>query len=211
MFPNVAADSASSESLSFACLVTPPHDQKQSSKVEKKEDLEFEFSRSNPATPNNCSADKSTTNGGSLHQASKQIPLVSFLHVPSNRTESDTKKQIDHQSTKEVSQVKRQTHEKRSTREKSFGRKLFSFATPCRDCRASQTVPSIKQQTLQWGKLENIRLHFSSARRFYQLSMWFAYGFSADLSHHIQIRKCHHLSIIYHSLEGDLLLRSRTS
>lgn len=208
MFPDVAADSASSESLSFACLVSTQQDQKQSSRVEKA-DLEFEFSRSNAGTPNNNSTDKSATKCASLHQASKQIPLVSFLQVPGNRTETDMKKQTNHQSTKQVSQVKRRTHEKHSAREKSFSQKLFSFATPCRDCRASQPVPSIKQHTLQWGRIRNSRLHFSSAPQFFQLSSWFAYGFSVDLSQ--QIRKCHHISIIQHSLKGGLLLKSMNS
>ncbi|KAH6773684.1 hypothetical protein C2S51_012088 [Perilla frutescens var. frutescens] len=159
--PDVAADSPSSESLSFAGLICV-QDKKGSTKVQK-EDLEFESNRSNASSktgsPNKTfPADKlisndhlATTIYTSPHQASKQIPLENFLQIPGNRRESDMK-QTKHKcnSRKQISQVKRITNEKHTAGERSFGQKLFSsFATPCRDCRSSQPTPSIKQHTLQ--------------------------------------------------------------
>ncbi|KAG6419170.1 hypothetical protein SASPL_121382 [Salvia splendens] len=148
----VAADFPSSESLSFAGLI--------SSKEKKEDQEEFQFSCSNVGSmivsPNNCSPGKSisnyqqaTTIRSSRHRASKRVPLESFLQIPRNRRESDVK-QPNHQSSsrKQVSQAKRRANEKQSAGDKSFSLKLLSsFATPCRDCRSSQPTQSIKQHT----------------------------------------------------------------
>lgn len=160
MFPDVAADSPSSESLSFAGLVCK-QDKKEISKVQK-EDLEFEFSSSNVGSTNGSSNNNSSdgrlisnrnlaSTCASQHQGSKHIPLENFLQPPGNRRGSDLK-QTNHGSAtgKPFSQGKRRTHEKGSAGGKSFSQKLFSsFATPCRDCRSSQPTPSIKQHKLQ--------------------------------------------------------------
>ncbi|KAG6416606.1 hypothetical protein SASPL_124039 [Salvia splendens] len=166
MFPDVAADFPSSESISFAGLI---------SSKEKKEDQEVEFSRSNAGStnvsPNNCSPGKSisnyqqaTTIRSSRHRASKKVPLESFLKIPRSRRDV---KQPNQQSSsrKQVSQAKRRANEKQSAGDKSFSQKLFSsFATPCRDCRSTELA--------------------------------IANGLSADLLQHIKIRKHHQISRI---------------
>lgn len=159
MLPDVAADSPSSESLSFAGLVCK-QDKKEIPKVQK-EDLEFEFSCSNVGSTNGSSNNSSdgklisnrhlASTCASQHQGSKRIPLENFLQIPGKRRESDLK-QTNHRSAigKPFSQDKGRTYEKGSTGGKSFSQKLFSsFATPCRDCRSSQPTPSINQHRLQ--------------------------------------------------------------
>lgn len=141
----MAADFASSESLSFAGLVCI-QDQREAPQVQK-QDHEFEFSCSNiPVSiignPNkNLSADKLYSNSQtapSKHQAPQKTGLGDLLsEIPAHRKRSDTKL---------ISQVKKTATQKSSAERKSFGQKLFSsFSRPCRTCRSLEPTPRIKQ------------------------------------------------------------------
>ncbi|KAG8385527.1 hypothetical protein BUALT_Bualt03G0054500 [Buddleja alternifolia] len=155
MCPDVTADIASSESLSFAgliCISQSDHSlpttlAKECPKLQKQEP-EFEFSSSKTnstinSPKNNFQADNKlfsiphlgTTISSNQHQVSKQNGLKDL-------------KQSDLRSSnrKQNFEVKRRANEKPTAR-KSFGQRLFSsFATPCRDCRTIEATASVKQQ-----------------------------------------------------------------
>ncbi|KAL8032572.1 hypothetical protein ABFS82_13G104800 [Erythranthe guttata] len=151
MFPNMAADFASSESLSFAGLVCIQEQKKEHPKMQKQE-TDFEFRGSN--LNNNLSPDKLHSNGRiSTYQhqpAPNKIILENLLtDIPSRKKRSDIKQQSKHKSNSREtnSQVKRRASGKKKS--KSFSQKLLSFTTPCRDCRSLEPTPRVKEQTLQ--------------------------------------------------------------
>ncbi|KAL2494990.1 uncharacterized protein Fot_38747 [Forsythia ovata] len=174
MAPDVAADIASSESLSFAGLVCiqdqhPPNQlrkslpiplPKQAAKMQKYEP-EFEFGCSKSSSTigsliNDFSADKSFSDVQVLPQVKvqadqsqvlKHIDLETMLSpIQSHRRRSDVKQsKFRNSSRKQITEVKKKTNEKRTSRQ-SFSQRFFqSFATPCRDCRAVQPEPSMKE------------------------------------------------------------------
>lgn len=118
MFPDVAADFPSTESLSFAGLVCKQDMVKETTRVQK-EDLEFDFSISiagstNGSSYNNSSAGELISNAHlvTTTRVSQQIPLEHFLQFPGNRRGSDMKqKNHERAGGKQFSQVKRRTYE----------------------------------------------------------------------------------------------------
>ncbi|KZV53229.1 hypothetical protein F511_21486 [Dorcoceras hygrometricum] len=133
MSPDSTAEVASSESLSFAGLVCI-QDQlsnpvKQSYKV-KEQEPEFEFSStglfpSGQHLPHEAAAVLSNQT-----RALKPVELEDFLSPPIKGN--------------------RRRAEHRNKRRKSFTQKIFqSFVKPCNNCRAVQTMPSVKERQLQ--------------------------------------------------------------
>ncbi|CAA2954203.1 Hypothetical predicted protein [Olea europaea subsp. europaea] len=177
MAPDVAADIASSESLSFAGLVCiqdqhPPNQLTKSlplplpipaAKMQNNEP-EFEFGRSKSSSKlgnliNDFSTDKSFSDSQVLpqvkvhanqSQVSNRVDLEAMLSpIQSHRRSDVNQSKFRNSNKKQIMEVKYKTNEKCPSRQ-SFSQRFFqSFATPCRDCRVVRPAPSMKEPALQ--------------------------------------------------------------
>ncbi|KAF3451447.1 hypothetical protein FNV43_RR07542 [Rhamnella rubrinervis] len=159
MSVDVAADSASLDSLSFAGLVCIQDQQRKSpptnntAKQIHKQDPEFEFSRSRPQSTTSSPTKSPPTdlfisNGQLLPQSyppqPKKHQVINQQHgrglVPSTHPHcerSSGTKVSDRQYQEQRKQVK----EKHAAPKSSFGWELFkSFVSPCRKCQAANSI-----------------------------------------------------------------------
>lgn len=180
---DATADSASSDSLSFASLVciqgqqSMPRASKDDPKVQKQEP-EFEFSCSNLDSGNRIPSNKLILNGQqattriTAHQSQvpKQIDLGDLLSHKSpilGDTRTSDMKQTHLGSSRQSYGSKRKTTNETGGK-KSFSEKLLlSLVKPCRDCRTSNPRPITEQQALKWGdSLHYTKDHFSSFQHY---------------------------------------------
>ncbi|OIT27397.1 hypothetical protein A4A49_27958 [Nicotiana attenuata] len=158
-----ARDSVSGDSLSFTglvCIQDLPPVQAQSnynipSSLAKKESFEFGHVTQNTTTVcpinSNCPADILFYKGQLLPQPNQAQSLKQSNSVGNNSKRSGIN---DSNLNNGVSQhnnghAKMSTNKKEATAGQSFGQKILRFATPCRDCRATETIPSTKSQALR--------------------------------------------------------------
>lgn len=171
---DVAAESVSMDSLSFAGLICIQEKLYESPKVHaspntKKarrgtEDLDFEFNSVidksiDNASNNNSLADVLFSNGHLVPRAiqSETTESVMLDHVhskKSSRPPHSSKKIAGGNNAGATESVKKtdtkQANKQHKTASQGFGQKIIkSIATPCRDCRAIQPSSSMKEQSVR--------------------------------------------------------------
>lgn len=147
MSPDLPADVASSESLSFAGLVCI-QDQcsnpvKEVAKL-KKQEPEFEF-KYMAQCPNERYEEGEGLFPNGQHLSPEATAVLSNQPRVVKRMELE-----DFLSPTEGNRRRAEQMNKKPTARKSFSQKLFqSFVKPCNNCRAVQTTPSVKGRALQ--------------------------------------------------------------
>ncbi|KAM3362287.1 hypothetical protein BC332_04549 [Capsicum chinense] len=149
--PIHARDSLSGDSLSFSglvCIQDVSVVQAQSnipSSTRAKKETEFEFghfvTQNINQNSNSSPADVFFYKGQILPQA---------IQYPQPNDQADQVVKQSHKSEKDFPIVRNNSKSgTKATAGQSFGQKILRFTTPCRDCRGTETIPSIRPQALR--------------------------------------------------------------
>lgn len=167
---DAAAETVSTDSLSFAGLIRIEEKSYESPKVHAsptkkdarrgKEDLDFEF---------NSVIDKSIDNVSNKNSLADVLFANGHLVPQANQSQTNESGELEHVNSKQSSRPPRSSkkiaggkklgatesatnkaNKQSTTAGQWFGQKIIkSIATPCRDCRAIQPSPSIKEQSVR--------------------------------------------------------------